>query len=539
MQDRPVRRAIGRFWWVIAALPYICGLVTLGVALRGNMGFPLDDSWIHQVIARNLVEFHSFGFTPGVNSSGSSSTLWTLLLALNYAVVPHVSPVVFSLALNAPMLIGCGVLLWLMASRDSLPMPEKIALAMLPGLSGNLIWLGFAGMEHIMFMFLSLIAILLWFREDKRARVAIETGLVLGLLTITRPEGLGLCVLLFVLYRVCGRSSRDVLYAAVIVATFFLPSLAMNLKTSGSLLPMTARGRLYMYWGTATLHVGRSSFRSLMLDTYKDVIARYFLHVGPGKIAIAAVVLAIVGLVVVIRRVRTRTAVLCLWAVLDYTAYCVTLPEPGHGGRYQPYVLLLFPGLMAIGAIGLWRGLIALAARRVSWATCAEYGLVVAAAVVTAMSLSPWKSVMHDGTAHINATHRQMAAWLNEHYAPDTKIGAFDIGAIGYFANVQLVDLGGLVDRNYLPYLVSGRVPDYLRERNVNYVILPQNGGESHFGDLLHLMHNPRITLIPIHTVENQNAKTWKNGFDYTGNAYRMQTLYRIVYLDKDRSGGN
>jgi hypothetical protein len=410
---------------------------------------------------------------------------------------------------------------------------------MLPGLSGNLIWLAFTGMEHIMFMLLSLIAILLWFRPEKspeRIGVVVAAGITLGLLTITRPEGLGLCVILFVLYRLCGRSMRDVLCAAAIVAVFFLPTLWMNLKTSGSLLPMTARGRLFMYWGTDKLHVGRSSFRSLMLDTYKDVIARYFLHVGPGKLATTAVALAFVGLAIIVWRVRTRTAVLCMWAVLDYVAYCVTLPEPGHGGRYQPYVLLLFPGLMAIGAIAVWRLLIAWAARRPRWTACAEYAFVIAAAVVTARSLPRWKMILHDSTVHINATHRQMAAWLNQHYSPDTRIAAFDIGAIGYFAHVRLVDLGGLVDRNYLPYLVSGHVPEYLRERDVHYVILPQNGGETHFGDLLHLTHNPHISLVPIHTVENPDAKAWKNGFDYTGNAFRMQTLYRIVYLDGTQS---
>lgn len=535
MQDRPVRRALGRTGW-IATLPYIGGLVVLGSALRGNMGFPLDDSWIHQVIARNLVQFHSWGFTPGVNSSGSSSTLWTLLLALNYVLLPHLSPVIFSLLLNAPMLIGCGVLLWVMSTLDDLPVTERGALAMLPGLSGNLIWLAFTGMEHILFMFLSLIAVLLWFRTDKRPHVAIAAGITLGLLTITRPEGLGLCVLLFVLYRICGRSIRDVLTAAAIVAVFFLPSLWMNLRTSGSLLPMTARGRLFMYWGTDKLHVGRSSFRSLILDTYKDVIARYLLHVGPGKFATIAVVLAFIGLGVVLWRVRTRTAVLCMWAVLDYVAYCVTLPEPGHGGRYQPYVLLLFPGLMAIGAIAIWRRLTAWGAGRLKWARCVEYACVIAAAVITAMSLPRWQSVLHDSTAHINATHRQMAAWLNQHYTPDTKIAAFDIGAIGYFAHVRLIDLGGLVDRNYLPYLVSGRVPDYLRERDVQYIILPQNGGETHFADLLHLSHDPHVALVPIHTVENPDARAWKNGFDYTGNAFRMQTLYRIVYLDRQAS---
>ena len=44
MQDRPVRRAMGeagRFRYVIAAFQDVCGVVTLGFALRGNMGFPL------------------------------------------------------------------------------------------------------------------------------------------------------------------------------------------------------------------------------------------------------------------------------------------------------------------------------------------------------------------------------------------------------------------------------------------------------------------------------------------------------------------
>src|SRR5580698_2862274 len=111
-------------WYPLVALAYLIGLVSVGIALRNNLGFPLDDSWIHQVIARNLVEFHTFGFTPGVTSSGSSSTLWSLVLALNYLFFPHASPVLFPLALNSLLLIACGVLLWKMAIADGLPRAE-------------------------------------------------------------------------------------------------------------------------------------------------------------------------------------------------------------------------------------------------------------------------------------------------------------------------------------------------------------------------------------------------------------------------------
>src|ERR1700734_377785 len=72
----------------------LCGLLYLGAflllasVLRGHFGFPLDDSWIHQVVARNLAEFHVLGFNPGKLSSGSTSPLWTLILTLGWVVLP-------------------------------------------------------------------------------------------------------------------------------------------------------------------------------------------------------------------------------------------------------------------------------------------------------------------------------------------------------------------------------------------------------------------------------------------------------------------
>jgi hypothetical protein len=526
MTVRPDSKSCWR-WVLLVASVYIFGLASLGVALRNNLGFPLDDSWIHQVIARNLVEFHTFGFTPGVASSGSSSTLWSLVLALNYLLFPHASPVYFPLALNSLMLIACGLLLWHMAIADGLPRAEALALALLPGLSGNLIWLAFTGMEHIMFLTFSLAAIALWFRRDGTIWPSALAGLALGALGATRPEGLALCGLLFVFYRQCGRSFADVVRAGVVAAMFLVPSFLLNLKTSGALLPVTLRGRRFMYSGSDKLHVGRSSFRGLILNTYKDVLAHNFFHTHTGWLVTALVALAFYGLLVLLRRFTSRAAMLCLWATLDYVAYCVTLPEPGHGGRYQPFVLLLFPPLLAIALVDLSRRL----ARRIGAPRAGialQWVSVGLIAVLTAATLPRWEAVLRDGTAVIDTTHERLALWISDNYPPNTRMAVFDIGAIGYFANVQVVDLGGLVDRNYLPYLIAGRVPDYLQERGVEYVILPHAGSETHFGDLLHLLHNPALRLVPIHTVA-ADPIAWRNAFAYTGNAFQEQTLYRIV----------
>lgn len=513
-------------WDLAIALPYLAALTLMGLALRNNLGFPLDDSWIHQVIARNLVFSHHWGFTPGVTSSGSSSTLWTLVLSLQYLLFPHSNPVFYPLVLNSLLLALCGFLLWKMARLDGLPLPACVALGVLPAFSGNLDWLAFTGMEHVMFLALSLLSIALWFRRSTAPSTSILAGISLGLLGLTRPEGMALCVGLFLTYRWCGRSLMDVIRAAIAAAVFIAPSLLLNLKTSGTVIPMTLKGRRILYSGTDTLHVGRSSFRGLILNTSRQVIAHHFFHTHSRLILLPAVVLFVVGMVVLCRNFCNRTSVVCLWAVLDYIAYCVTLPEVGHGGRYQPFVLLLFPPLMAVGLLYVFR-------RTGRWAGAGRTGnalawcAVLGVGLLTATTLPRWKSALHDSVSHINSTHVKLAEWINQNYPPGTPMAVFDIGAIGYFAHIRLVDLGGLVDRNYLPYIVQRRVPDYLSERGIQYVILPHTGTETHFGDLLNLLHNPAIRLIPIHT-EGGNAVIWKNGFDYTGNAFRQQTLYRI-----------
>jgi len=517
------------YWTLLILIPYIAGLLTVGLALRGNLGFPLDDSWIHQVIARNLIQHHSWGFTPGVTSSGSSSTLWTLVLALQYLLFPQSNTVFFPLLLNSLLLMTCGILLWRMARQDGLPLPESFALGMLPGLSGNLLWLAFTGMEHILFLTLSLLSIALWFHRTSSKANALACGLSLGALALTRPEGLALCVCLPLSYRWCGRKRNDALVAGATAAALFLPSLLLNLKTSGSLLPMTLRGRRYMYSGQETLHVGRSSFRGLILNTYKDILAHHFFHTHTGWVVTCFVLLSFIGLFALLLRMPSRLSAVCAWAVLDYVAYCVTLPEPGHGGRYQPFVLLLFPPLVAIGVMALGR--LALTwARKPLFADVLAWGSLFVFAIITGFTLPRWKSALHDSIVTINSTHVKLAHWINQNYPPGTPIAVFDIGAIGYYAHIHLIDLGGLVDRNYLPYLVQRRVPDYLAERGIQYVILPHTGTDTHFGDLLNLLHNPALRLIPIHTV-GADPVLWQNGFAYTGNAHRQQTLYKIEWI--------
>ena len=535
MQDRP-RSLLAWRWVLLLAVTYLIGIASLAAALRHNLGFPLDDSWIHQQIARNLIQYHSFGFTPGITSSGSTSTLWTLILSLNYLLFPTHSPIFFPLILNSILLILSGALLWRMAILDGLPLPCALALALLPALSGNYIWLAFLGMEHVLFVTLSLAAILLWFRScdaprDAAPRASLLAGLALGALCSTRPDGLALCLLLFALYKYCGRTLADVLRAAAVAVLFLLPSFLLNLKTSGSLLPLTLRGRRFLYLGSDKLHIGRAVVRSLTLETYRKVIQHNFFHTTHAW-AIVFVALAFYGCVVLLRRFPNRTAILVLWAALHYASYCFTLPSTGHGGRYQPFVLLLFPPLLAIALFNLIAHALRLFNSRGSALLRPLHALAfILVAALTAATLPRWSVALGDSIYDVNHCHRQMAYWLDAHYPPGTAIGVFDIGAIAYFSRMDVIDLGGLVDPTFYNYLRSGRVPQYLQEKGASLVILPSDGTRVHFADRLGLQDNPAIRLQEIHT-ENIDYATWLSGNLYSQDAYQFETLYRIVRLN-------
>ena len=69
-----------------------------------RIGFPLDDSWIHLTYARNLAQRGEWAFQPGHLSAGSTSPLWTFLLAIGFWL--HLGPYVWTYFLGAPLIFG-------------------------------------------------------------------------------------------------------------------------------------------------------------------------------------------------------------------------------------------------------------------------------------------------------------------------------------------------------------------------------------------------------------------------------------------------
>ena len=123
-----------------------------------------------------------------------------------------------------------------------------------------------------------------------------------------------------------------------------------------------------------------------------------------------------------------------------------------------------------------------------------------------------------------------MGQWLAANIDPETPVASFDIGGIGYFSHSRIVDLGGLTDPAFVPYLLGGRVQDYLREYHIHWMVLPAGTpGESDCGIA------DALGLDTQHGFDKQMVESfsspwdiWMIGHSATGHACQGQTLYRI-----------
>ncbi len=245
-----VRRRDG----LIVVLSCIGVLVYVLVAIqRSGIGFPLDDSWIHQTYGRNLAQTGQWAFVPGVPSAASTSPLYTVLLTLGYV-------------LNAPYFIWAYALGMAALSAIGL-IGARLAEQLFPGLPNvglfaglllvatwHLVWAAASGMETALFGALSLAVIGLAWREltDVRPDVGASfgRGLIFGvvsaLLTLARPEGaglVGLCGLLMFIVRPQKTWRAFGAWAVGAGLSWFIviaPDLLFNYRLNGSLLPNTS-----------------------------------------------------------------------------------------------------------------------------------------------------------------------------------------------------------------------------------------------------------------------------------------------------------
>jgi hypothetical protein len=495
-------------------------------------GLPLDDAWIHQVVARTFAETGTLGYAPGQHGAAATSYLWAALLAVNLKLF-HLDPAFWALLLNTAAALATGQLLLSIVERARPIDVSDEAWSWGTGLvvlgaviSPNILWFVSSGMEALPFAALSLAAIAAV--ESK----PLLSGLAAGALLLLRPEATPLGAILvaesFWRTRKVGTSVR-------IAAPWILAGLlyaGSNLLKAGHALPSTLTGRRWL-WFEMSFGVGS-------VDRIFDFLDAWTLRLGSYTIDTSGfLVWFLVGLAGygALRLARGRAAVIAfVWALFHAAFYALMLPTPGHGGRYQPLTPLFFALCMPVGLALLLRELVRYFNRqeKLPYILYAATGIVplIALALPAASTL---KRANMLAVAHIETTEVGAGKYIRT--LPQGPIASFDIGAQGWYAGRPILDLGGLSDPSVAGLLEAGRASSWLRDNHVKYIVLPQGyeGVLPDFEDFtwrLHLRENESISLTPIRAFETPFDK-WTPAIKATWNAAPKQIVFEVSYPDK------
>ena len=428
------------------------GIYLMTSAVIYRVGFPLDDSWIHQTYARNLALYGQWAFQLGHPSAGSTAPLWTFLLAIGFWI--RLAPYFWAYFLGGLTFFGLGWLMEMTARkiistyRPHIPWVGLFFIA-----EWHFLWAAMSGMETLLAALLLTSVLVLLMTSSRRY---LTMGLLAGLSVWVRPDGLTLLapvILTILMINISNKEKFNFIVRYLIgFGSLFVPYLLFNLWLSGTPMPNTfyAKQTEYAYWQS-------EPFLYHLEVLFVQVFTGSGIILLPGIIGWA---------VLSIRRRDWASISSMLWCGAYLYMYISRLPAYQHGRYLMPAMPILFLfGLLAFFEFAksnllkryhrmaqtVWRvslvlvtlGFVVLGAR----AYGEDVGLIELEMVVT-------------------------AKWVSQNIPPNAIIAAHDIGALGYFDHHQLIDLAGLVSPEVIPFMRDEtRLAAYLNQRGASYLI--------------------------------------------------------------------
>lgn len=518
-------RANGRLSHCAALIFSVALVLLLGQAFIPVSEFihRSDDAFYYFGVAVNYPESGFWTF-DGVTPTNGVQPLWAVLLSgfaqfLSWFGLEdrHVLARIF-VGVTALAHFGSVVLLYRLLSHR---VAISVAIAAAGGLllPMGLVWARAWGLENSLYALLLTGTVLYYdtvFRERAHWKGALALGILLGLTALARLNAGFLIPILLgaMLLDRCSGTPRDRFRLAVVAgasaALVLTPFLVVNLVYTGHILPISgavksvgvdhlfeARGidsvfslafLKYLYWHNLDHVVWFITSRGL--DGLWAVGARL---VFPGSTTLGSLGLLVLALL----------------------AFPLLLGQPGEwlrrlGSRFRSlgrfWYVGVFGVLNAVVSVALYPTQLSYAMIRwwfvenelvviVVFATLAgcfvEYvggRLIPAKRRLAAVTLLLCAMVVYHGQEFIrfywdgekqnrdwnlswNDESYLAARWISESLPPDTLVGSWNAGVLGYYAERPVVNLDGLINNfDLVPYLRKRNVAAYIRDREIEYL---------------------------------------------------------------------
>jgi hypothetical protein len=452
---------------------HLRGIAILGAAVivlsifYGYRNIQGDDSYIFFSYAKNLADGNGYVFNPGERINATSSSLYTLLLAVLYttlrfipgATLPLIAHVIGALALMAVSLLLIRVFRGTSESMFACVLPLVFLLN--PMLAGAI------GMEIFLAMSLALGSLVLYAKN--RLKMA---ALLCSLAVLARPDMLLLAAVMFAYDVVHHRRVLSIRLAGV----FLLPIAAWLLFSAfyfGHLIPSTVAAKLAQteagLWGEGPVFLKGLVSGAILcsgISHYREAVP--FIIVLLSSVAVGT----FSGFLTAMARWRAWPLfkhpvfqIILLWNGLYLITYGVLLDAPAYSWYYTPLTL----GIALMMTLPLEE-----ICRQLSSDVSAPPRLVVLGIPLSLVAVGvilPLTASRMPVTAR-HETHKRAAEWLNTHVPEGSSVGANDIGVLRfYYEKGPIIDGVGLVTPSVVEHLTKGEYGWYIREYRPDYLM--------------------------------------------------------------------
>lgn len=430
----------------------IAGLVPLVAGLRIDPRFPSDDALISLTYAKNLARGDGFVFNQPPPVLATTTPAFTLAVACTTAVTGF-EPTEVALWMTAVCWVGLIWSFFLFREAFGLEVAPSVAIGCMVAAQG---WVAYLSMEAYPFALILVVSAALVF-----SRRWFLAGLAVGILFLTRGEGvlfgaiLGLVVLAGEIRDRDGGRSPSMMYvlgAAVPVLAWS----AFALPTFGSILPATLAAKM--------AQVASGLWAPFPVRLFGEWLPGW--GVGPwGAISGILGYGSVAGGLAAMGKRYRKMLVFPAWGVAYSVGYSV-LGVPG----YTWYRLPVFFVLSLAAGLGLEAGVRLALGRRSAGGIRAVFVWSTAAVVIVAAAWPTANAIRRPPEDRRGPAYMEIARWLNDSAAPGRSVAFFEVGALGYYTDLAVVDLVGLVSPSVIPHVLNrdfaggfwDMEPDYL-----------------------------------------------------------------------------
>ncbi len=425
--------------WPIVLISFIYLLIVLGslwLSIHRNQGhliYALDDPYIHMAYAKNVVEHGVWGVTAYHFSSSTSSISWTLLLTGYYYLfgLSNAAPLI----LNIVVVLATMLVVFIILRRNGISEKYNFFALALILFCTPMAALTFSGMEHNLHILLAIpfiyIAGKILASDDPPAKQTILLFVLAPLMIATRYEGLfmlGITVLLFLFRKkyLYGILLGIVAVAPICIYGFislshdwwFFPN---SVLLKGNMPTSSSPGRVLFFFYMGLRRLVENAHILVLLAS-----AAYLLY---KKLESK-------------RLFQSETAIM-LFIYIGASLFHLLFARTSWFFRYEAYLV----------GVGLFVLLLSFAKdqKLPEWKRSFRFD-IRSAVVIVAILLIASPFILRAGqsliriqqaTRNIYEQQFQMARFLRQYY-DGTAVGANDIGAINYFADIDCFDLWGL-----------------------------------------------------------------------------------------------